>query len=249
MRRTGTFGATPEPLAPHDHAGFAFADGHDLTSLARNVLAAGAALGERLLFVAADPDPSAVAGLTDSLGAAPTVASVADVYGADGFVDPVEQRRTFEALVDSALEAGYSGLRMVADNTPLVTTADRLRRFADWESVADDLSSAAPFTAVCCFDRRQVGSGGLRYLAGLHPVAWPTLPEPPYRIFVDDSDVVIEGIVDTFAVDDLRRTVSALGGDRRVVVAPDTTSIFSTRARAELSALTGESHEPQEERP
>ena len=122
-------------MRPHDHMGWTFAGPAEFAALARPFLAEGAARGERLMYVADNPDPAAVAGL-----AGPhvlQVASIAEVYGSSGIVDAPGQRAAFAAALADALAEGYSGLRVAADNTPLVTDEGRLTAWIRWEVVAD----------------------------------------------------------------------------------------------------------------
>ncbi len=114
-------------LRPHDHMGWVFAGSSGFAALAEPYLAEGAARGERLMYVAADPSPAALARLSEVVGRrALQVASTAEVYGASGVVDPPGQRATFAAALADARAEGYSGIRVAADNTPLVTDEVRL---------------------------------------------------------------------------------------------------------------------------
>ena len=66
-------------LRRHDHIGWVFAGSSGFAAVAGPFLAEGAALGERLMYVAADPGPSAVAMLADVVGPdALQVASIAE---------------------------------------------------------------------------------------------------------------------------------------------------------------------------
>ena len=112
-------------MRPHDHIGWVFGGAGAFDGLARRFLIEGAERGERLMFVAEDPDPEVVDGIVDDPDAL-QVASIAEVYGASGVVDPASQRATFADALREALSAGYRGIRVAADNTPLVLDAERL---------------------------------------------------------------------------------------------------------------------------
>lgn len=72
-------------LRPHDHMGWIFAGSCGFAPIARPFLAEGAALSERLMYVAADPGPAALAALAGVAGVIGPhglqVASIAEVYG------------------------------------------------------------------------------------------------------------------------------------------------------------------------
>jgi len=195
-------------LRPHDHIGWAFAGPGGFAAVARPFLAEGAARGERLMYVADDPDPAAVAGLAGR--DAVQVASIAEVYGDSGIVDAVSQRATFAAALAAALVDGYTGIRVAADNTSLVTDDARLRAWLRWEVVADRFMSENPVTGLCAFDRERVNVDRLRHLATLHPLSPADSPVPQFRMFADSGALCAEGEIDTFAVSQLRLALEVL---------------------------------------
>src|SRR5579859_8254196 len=108
-------------LRPHDHVGWAFSGPSEFDALAMAFLTEGAALGEQLMYVAPDPSPATARGLRDAFGAGTVqVASVAEVYGPSAMVDPAMQRATFATALAQALGNGFTGIRVAADNTPMV---------------------------------------------------------------------------------------------------------------------------------
>src|SRR5262249_46014342 len=138
-------------MRPHDHMGWTFDGTREFGVLAASYLAEGAALGERLFYVAEDPDPADMAQLADIVDAdALQISSMAEIYG-DGAVDPLEQRRTFAAAVDDALAAGYTGMRVIGDATSRVSDEERLKAWMEWEIIADRMLSARPITGLCPF--------------------------------------------------------------------------------------------------
>jgi hypothetical protein len=164
---------------PHDHMGWVLAGSGGFAALDGPFLAEGAARGERPVYVAADPGPAAVAGLAEVAGPhALQVASIAEVYRASRVVDALSQRATFARALADALAAGYSGIRVAADNTPLVTDEDRLAAWIRWEVVADHFMSENQVTGLCAFDREKVDVDRLRHLATLHPLSSAASPVP-----------------------------------------------------------------------
>ena len=192
-------------MMPHDHIGWAFAGAAEFAALARTFLAEGAVRGEKLIYVAEHPDPATVAAFVAVTGQdALEVAAIADVYGASGIVDAPRQRATFASALADARAGGYSGLRVAADNTPLVTDQARLAAWIRWEITADRFMSEIPVTGLCAFDRNKVDVNRLRHLATLHPLSSAASPLPQFRMFADGGDLRVGGEIDSAAIGDLR---------------------------------------------
>ena len=224
-------------MRPHDHIGWTFAGPAEFAGLARPFLAEGAALGEKLMYVAADPDPADVAGLArpDAL----QVASIAEVYGRSGIVDAPSQQATFTLALVDALAEGYTGIRVAADNTPLVTDEVRLAAWMRWEIVADRFMSAHPVTGLCAFDREKADVGRLRHLATVHPLSPAADPVPQFRLFADAGDLWVEGEIDSFAVSQLRLALRTLPPHTSVQIDLAAATLRGRKVLADLSVLAG----------
>lgn len=191
-------------LRPHDHIGWVFSGQAAFDELALPFLAEGADRGELLMYVAGSPSPATVSRLRDLYGArAIQVASVSEVYGESGVIDAVAQRATFASVLADALAAGFSGIRVAADNTPLVTDSKRLAAWIRWEHVADRFMAENAVTGLCAFDGERVDVNRLRHLATLHPLSSADAPEPQFRVFADGGNLLLEGRIDSFAVGEL----------------------------------------------
>jgi len=224
-------------LRPHDHIGWVFAGSRGFAALAGPFLAEGAARGERLMYVAADPSPAALAGLSEAVGPQVLrVASIAEVYGASGVVDAPSQRATFGAALADARAEGFSGIRVAADNTPLVTDEVRLAAWIRWEIVADRFMSENPVTGLCAFDEERVDVDRLRHLATLHPLSSAASPVPQFRLFADSGQLCVEGEIDSLAVSQLRLALDALPPKTGVLIDLATAALRS-RAVAGLGRL------------
>ena len=206
-------------MRPHDHIGWVFSGAEEFAALAKPFLDEGAALGEKLMFVAENPEDDAFVGLTDGYDpAAVQVASISDVYGASGVVDAQSQRATFAGAMAEALADGYSGIRVAADNSTLVGDPERIEAWIRWELVADRLIAENHVTGLCAFNRDRVDVDMLRHLSTLHPLSSSDFPAPQFRLFVDDGSLCIEGEVDSFAVEHLWMALDVLPPATRVVV-------------------------------
>ncbi len=225
-------------MRPHDHIGWVFAGPDGFAALVRPFLAEGAARGEKLFCVTEDPDPATVARFADvTRPDALQVASIAELYGTSGIVDAASQRATFAAVLAEALAAGFSGIRVAADNTPLVTDEVRLKAWIEWEVVADRFMSAHPVTGLCAFDSTQVNVDRLRHLATLHPLSPADSPVPQFRLFADAGELCVEGDIDSFALSQLRRALAALPPRTGVLIDLETATLRGRQAVASLGQL------------
>ncbi len=225
-------------MRPGDHIGWAFTGPAEFAALARPFLAEGAARGERLMYVAADPDPADVAGLAspDAL----QVASIAEVYGASGIVDVARQRATFGAALTDALAAGYRGIRVAADNSPLVSDEARLAAWIQWEVVADRFMSENQVTGLCAFDREQIDIGRLRHLTTLHPLSSAAQPVPQFRLYAEAGDLRVEGEIDSLVVGQLRLALGSLPPRTGVLVNLSAATLRGRRTLAGLAYLSAD---------
>jgi len=225
-------------MRPHDHIGWAFTGTSEFAALAAPFLAEGAALGERMMYVAQDPDPQDMAGLADVVGpGALVVSNTAEVYGTGCIVDPERQRAVYAAAVDDALAAGFSGVRVAADGTPLVASQERLDALLRWEVVADRMLSEYPITALCAFDQEEVDAGTLRRLAALHPLSSASGPQPQFRLFSAAGDLWAEGQLDPTAVMQLWRAIEDLPSGTGVQVDLSTATLTSHAVLTGLGQL------------
>lgn len=138
---------------------------------ARAFLDAGLAAGERVWYAAAGGRAGMAPWLDEAArsdAAAVRFVPLEDAYK-DRTVDPVAQVAAYAAATDAALAAGFTGLRVFADATPLVRTPAQLDAFAEYESLVDRYIVRAPMRAVCAYDRTELGDRSIAELACLHP--------------------------------------------------------------------------------
>lgn len=215
-----------------------FAGTREFAALAAPFLSEGAALGERVMYVAENPDPADMAGLAATAGqGALQVASIADVYGTARIVDPQAQRATFAAALADALAAGYTGIRVAADNTTLVTDEERLKAWLRWEIVADRFIAENPMTGLCAFDQDVVDIDRLRHLATVHPLSSASSPVPPFRLFSDAGALCVEGRLDSFAVTQLWPALDSLPPETGVLVDLASATLMGRDVLADLGQL------------
>jgi MEDS: MEthanogen/methylotroph, DcmR Sensory domain len=226
------------PMRPHDHIGWVYSGLDEFAILATSFLRDGASKGERLMLVVEDPEVDALAAVAEGFGpAAIELATIAEVYGSSGVVDPRRSYATLAGRTELALTAGFTGLRVVADNTSLVLSDDALEAWIGWELMADRFMVEGKLTALCAFDRTRVCVDTLRHLATLHPLSSATEPTPQFMMFADDGSVCIEGEVDSVAVSYLRRALEVLPPATSVVVDLSRAHVRGNTARASLFSL------------
>jgi anti-anti-sigma regulatory factor len=147
----------------HGHVCWTFEESAAFQKHAREFLAEGVAAGERVWYVGLEPFPE-----LSGVGAAVQYKSLASMYEG-GVVDPPAQVAVYRAATEEALAEGYTGLRVAADGTPLVRTPEQLDAFARYEHLIDRYMRTAPFSAVCGFNRAELGGRTIAELTCMHP--------------------------------------------------------------------------------
>lgn len=165
-------GHAPTIQRPATHLGFVFSGQAAFEGRASSFLAEGFARGERLIYVADNPKvsqwPKRFLDRRDLL-----IFSTSELYGPERIAVASVQRATLEATLDEALGDGYAGIRVVADGTSLIATAERLSALLKWEAVADRLLAQNPITALCAFDATRADAEDMRTVMNAHRTIAP----------------------------------------------------------------------------
>ncbi|MBE1487571.1 MEDS domain-containing protein [Plantactinospora soyae] len=163
------------PPSAHAHACWSYDDPADFDTRAQAFLLDGLPAGERVWLVTAEQPRDVVERLrtVSDLGAAlgrgaAQVVPLTSTYRGD-VIDPAAQVAAYAAATEQALATGYTGLRVVADATSLVRTPARLAAFARYEHLIDRYMRTRPMSAVCGYDRRELGDQAVAELACMHP--------------------------------------------------------------------------------
>lgn len=228
-------------MRPHDHIGWVFSGQAGFEQLAGPFLAEGAARGELLMYVTELPRPATAARLRDRYSSRVIrICRTADVYGESGVIDPVAQLQVFAGVLAEALAGGFSGLRVAADNTPLVADEERLAAWIRWEHLADRFMADNPATGLCAFDGQRIDVNRLRHLATLHPLYSAEDPEPQFRMYSDDGALCLEGDLDSFAIAELPGALASLPPDTGVLIDLSAATLMSRAPLAGLRRLAGD---------
>ncbi|MEV1119448.1 MEDS domain-containing protein [Actinosynnema sp. NPDC049800] len=186
MRSSGLVLHTRD-LGRHDHVCWSYDDRADVGLRVAEFLLDGLTRGQQVLYVGhGDAE-----GLVDAVhrvdgieaalatGAA-RVTSLDALYPGGGLVDPEVQLRAYSAATEQAVAAGYRGLRVAAEATPLVRGRAQLTAFLHYEHLVDQYMAGHPFSALCAYDRTRLSEQALEQLASVHPSA--NLPGVGFRL-------------------------------------------------------------------
>jgi anti-anti-sigma factor len=207
----------PAVAGPADHLCWVHDDAASFALVARQFLADGLARGERLLFVGdsegigALRQPATVLPDVDALVAG-GVLQLVPVEGAyrTGQFDADRQLEFYDQVTCRAVADGYTGLRVVADVTPLAVDPGGQADLVRWEHLADDFFAHGPgMSAMCAYRRSQVDPAVLAAAAAVHPQVHAPDDVPPFRLWFDDGGLAAAGVLDAFDADHVLRVLLA----------------------------------------
>ncbi len=199
MRRSGFVDAV-DGLGCHDHVCWVFETRGEFRATAGRFLADGLSAGQQVLYLAEaarQTDLDDVDGFAAARADGAALVQDLAIYGAGRPVDPAVQVRAYAQATERAVAAGYRGLRVAADATPLVRTPAQLDAFTRYEHLADRYMTRQPFAAMCGFHRGELSAAAIAELAGMHPVT--SRAAAPLRLFASAEpgvDAVLAGEID-----------------------------------------------------
>ncbi|HEX2133270.1 MAG TPA: MEDS domain-containing protein [Actinophytocola sp.] len=163
-------------LGAHDHLCWRYDEPAELSARVREFLGEGLAMGARVRYVGLAPVQTLAGELheLDGMGealdrGAAEVSSLTGTYSTGTVVEPAAQVRIYAAATAAALAAGYTGMRVAAEATPLVRTPAQLDAFARYEHLVDRYMARHPFSAMCAYRTGELGDDVIEQLACLHP--------------------------------------------------------------------------------
>jgi anti-anti-sigma regulatory factor len=155
-------------------------------------------------------DLEGLRGLDAMLGAGGLrIMPLENAYAVGSPIDPVAQLTMYSAATSSALVDGYTGLRVVADVTPMVLDPELWPAHTHWESMADRYMAKNPMAALCCYDRRALPDEILGDLACVHRASNRPAELAPFHVYAGREGLAVSGEVDCFSADNLRRLLAA----------------------------------------
>jgi anti-anti-sigma regulatory factor len=222
MRAHGCIDAA-SGLGADAHACWVFDEDDEFTDASLEYLTDGLRTGQRLAYVGSEPvaeqrerlAPLGDVGTMIDKGAL-QLFELTDLYAVGEPVNANIQLATYIAATDAALTGGYTGLRVAAEVTDLVSEPHTREAHIRWESVADRFGSTYPLSALCGYRRTAVPEPLLADLAAVHPAANLPAETVPFRLYAEDGELVLTGEVDLFSAEDLDRVLELAchSGDR-----------------------------------
>jgi hypothetical protein len=198
MRTSGVLHAT-RGLGLHDHVCWPYDDPAEFRGRVVEFLADGLALGQQCWYVS-QGSPEELASHLVELGAPPRpgalrVVSIDDTYGEGGTVSPAEQVATYAAATEAALAAGFTGLRVAAEATPMARGDEALDAFCRYEHLVDRYMAGKPFAAMCAYNRAELPGSAIAELACMHPASGADAA--PFHLYaVPGARVALDGELD-----------------------------------------------------
>ena len=204
---------TPVGLERADHVCWTYRDPREFLDVALGYVADGLMLGERVLCVVdqdvreallrLDPSHLSIAGTS---GPALTLSTVDEAYDLSSPRTPAQQLAFYDAAAAQALADGYTGLRVLAEGTALVTERSRWSTQLRWEMAADKyLSTREGPTALCAYRSDLLAPEILDDLSCVHPLVRSPGRQDSFRLFFDAGRPAIAGVVTGPDCEKLRR--------------------------------------------
>jgi hypothetical protein len=250
VRAHGVLSGIPD-AGTSDHVCWVYDDPAAFDRAVQDFLAGGLARGERLLCVGERVIQSLRDAALTSDELAALIAdgtletqTLAEAYEAAGPFLPENQLSYYETATRRAIDAGYRGLRVIAEVSMLAADAAVRPDLVRWEHVADDyIAQGTGFTAMCAYSSR-LAPEALADVAAVHPLVHGPDDAPTFRIFFDDDRIVLAGSVDTFDADRLARVLaSSPVGAGGAVLDLSLTEFLDVAACRALARWAGALHE------
>jgi anti-anti-sigma regulatory factor len=226
-----------------DHVCWPFRRRAELASVARAFVLEGLARRERVVYVGPGRphelrrDLAGIPDLEERLDRGQLhVTDIGTLPASDPSTDPVDELIDLAAMTRDSLDAGYTGLRVVADATLRLVDRRRRDRFVRYEHLVDRFCLNHPFTGLCALDATTVDEGLLAELGCVHSLTHGELS--PFQLrAARHADAALAGSVDAFSVDHLieaLRHINVPGPRRRAVLDATDLEFVDVRALREL---------------
>jgi anti-anti-sigma regulatory factor len=210
-----------EGAGPFDHGSWAYSSDDERAAAAAAWLVDGLRCGQRAFYVAEGSVEQLMGELSGVPDLAATVESGAlvvvssnDLYDLSAPIDADGQLAVYARAVEDAIAAGYGGLRVASDITPLVEDPLRRQAHVHWEQVADRYMTDYPLAPLCMYDTRRIDD--VRAIECVHPLQGPH--EQPFTLYgATAKRSVLRGEVDAFSADVLAQVLRGLPATDEVI--------------------------------
>jgi MEDS: MEthanogen/methylotroph, DcmR Sensory domain len=154
--------------------------------------------------------------------------------------EPAEELVGLAAMTQQALDAGYAGLRMIADDTVRLRYPPRRAEHVHFEHLIDRFCLDHAFTRLCAYDVTVLGEDVVAEVACVHTLARGNLS--PFQLHaIGGADVALAGSVDTFSVGHLATALQRIGvppPGEQVVIDASALEFIDHRALLRLDQYT-----------
>jgi hypothetical protein len=210
----------PTGRSAGDHVCWPFRDRGELAAVARAFVAEGLGRDERVAYVGQGRprelrnDLAGLANLQDCLDRGQLqVTDIAAMPASDPAADPVDELHDLAAMTQDLLDAGYTGLRIVANGTLRVINRRRRDRIVRYEHLIDRFCLDHAFTRLCAFDATALGADVLAELGCVHTLTYGELS--PFQLCAARGvDAALVGSVDAFSIAQLLEALRRIGVPR-----------------------------------
>jgi len=200
---------SPMGRSTGDHVCWPYRDRSELAVVARAFLLEGLERDERVAYLGQGDsrdlqrDLAGVPGLERVLDCGQLqVVDIATMPASDPSADPVDELIDLAAMTQDSLDAGHTGLRLMANGTTRVADPRRRARFVRYEHLIDRFCLDNAFTGLCALDVATLGDGVVAELGCVHALTRGELS--PFQLrATPGADAALVGSVDAFCVDQL----------------------------------------------
>ena len=207
----------PTGRSAGDHVCWPFRDRGELAAVARAFVAEGLGRHERVAYVGQGRpgelrhDLAGIADLEDCLDRGQLqVTDIAAMPASDPLTDPVDELIDLAAMTRDSLDAGFTGLRIVANGTVRVINPRRRDRIVHLEYLIDRFCLDHAFTRLCAFDATALGEELLAELGCVHTLTRGELS--PFQLCAArHADAALVGSVDAFSIAQLLEALRRIG--------------------------------------
>ncbi len=175
-------------MKPGDHLCLLYDGKQELAQAAAKLLMPGLDQGEACVYIGNGTSAGELMEIVQSRGPAAGAFRVLrpeSVYLDSGVFDAQGARDHFSVLMEEALAAGFSGLRVAADTSWALGSPVVLAELARYEvEIAALFDGAPPISAICAYDRHRTPPALLREIIAAHPavaVGLEVWPNPFYE--------------------------------------------------------------------
>jgi len=215
-------------VLPRHHWCVARDDGTDLAAVASLYLPEALTEGEQVGFYGWTSDVEDLRAPLKGLGdveqlidaGAARARSLAERFRPDEPPDPAGLLAYWADATEQALDAGFSGLRVVADTTPWAGLRhDQRVVFLQGEQLVNQYRQTHPFTLICACDASVLPAEALAETASIHSRT-EGVSTPFYLYATDPADFAVQGDIDALTVPLLKRVLESMphGDDDRLVI-------------------------------